>query len=47
MDARISNPHFNWDSADLVGKWKAFRQHAQFMFKGPLRGKNEDKHAAV
>ena len=43
MDTQASNPHFNWDSADLVGEWKAFRQHAEFMFRGPLRGKNEEE----
>ena len=43
MGAQTSNPHFNWDSADLVGECKAFRQHAEFMFRGPLRGKNEEE----
>ena len=41
MDTASSNPKFNWDSADLVGEWKAFRQHVEFMFKGPLRAKND------
>ena len=43
MDTQASNPHFNWDRADLVGEWKAFRQHAEFMFRGPLREKNEEE----
>ena len=43
MDAQTSNPHFNWDSADLVEEWRAFRQQAEFMFKGPLRRKNEER----
>ena len=43
MDTASSNPKFNWDSADLVGEWKAFRQHVEFMFKGPLRAKNEEE----
>jgi len=30
MDTASSNPKFNWDSADLVGEWKAFRQHVEF-----------------
>ena len=43
IDTQASNPHFSWDSADLVGEWKAFIQHAEFMFRGPLRGKNEEE----
>ena len=43
MDTVSSDPKFNWDSADVVGKWKAFRQHVEFMFKGPLRAKNEEE----
>ena len=43
MDTASGNPTFNWDSADLVGEWKAFRQHAEFMFKGPLRAKNKEE----
>ena len=43
MDTASSNPKFNWDSADLVGEWKAFRQHVEFMFKGPLRAKTEEE----
>ena len=43
MDTASSNPKFNWDSADLVGEWKAFRQHVEFLFKGPLRAKNEER----
>ena len=42
MDTASSNPKFNWDSADLVGEWKAFRQHVEFTFKGPLRAMNEE-----
>ena len=26
-----------------MGEWKAFRQHVEFMFKGPLRAKNEEE----
>ena len=29
--------------ADLVGECKAFRQHAEFMFRGPLKGKKEEE----
>ena len=42
MDAQTSNPHFDWDSADLVGKWEAFRPHAEFMFKGLPTRKNKE-----
>ena len=43
MDTASSNPKFNWDSAGLVGERKAFRQHVEFLFKGPLRAKNEEE----
>ena len=46
MDTASSNPKFNWDSADLVGEWKAFRQHVEFMFKDPLRAKNEEERCS-
>ena len=26
-----------------MGEWKAFRQHVEFVFKGPLRAKNEEE----
>ena len=42
-DTASTSPKFNWDSADLVGEWKAFRQHAEFMFKRPLRVKKEEE----
>ena len=42
MDTASSNPKFNWDSADLTGERKAFRQHVEFMFRGPF-AKNEDE----
>ena len=43
MDTASSNPKFNSDSADLVGEWKAFRQHVEFLSKGLLRAKNEEE----
>ena len=43
MDTASSNPKYNRDSDDLVGEWKAFRQHVEFVFKGPLRSKNEEE----
>ena len=43
MDTASDNPKFNWDSTDLVGEWKAFRQHVEFIFKGPLKVKNEEE----
>ena len=41
LDVVSSNPKFNWDSADLVGEWKAFRQHVEFMFKGRRTKKSD------
>ena len=47
MDAQTSNPHFDWDSADLVGKWEAFRPHAEFMLKGYREERTKKKSAAI
>ena len=32
----------DWGSGDLPTAWKSFKQHVQFMFDGPLKGKNEE-----
>ena len=45
MDTASSNPKFNWDSADLVGEWKAFRQHVEFMFQRSIEG--EERRRAM
>ena len=42
-EAQRSSPNFNWDRTNLVWLSKAFRQHAECMFKGPLVQKNEEK----
>lgn len=34
-------PSMDWQSQDLEGSWKSFRQHVEFMFSGPLKGKEE------
>lgn len=30
-------PSMDWHSSDLEGSWKSFKQHAEFMFSGPLK----------
>ena len=37
-----STPKMDWESGDLPTAWKSFKQHVQFMFDGPLKGKNEE-----
>lgn len=39
--AGVPSPKINWDSSNLPGEWKKFRQHVQLMFTGPLRSKNQ------
>ena len=34
-------PCMNWQTANLATKWRRFRQHCEFMFKGPLANKTE------
>ena len=33
----------DWTSKDLPTAWKAFRQHCEFMFGGPLKRKIEEE----
>ena len=33
----------DWLSGDLPGVWRSFKQHCEFMFTGPLKGKSEDQ----
>lgn len=44
MDATAGAiPKMNWESGDLVAAWKSFKQHAQFMFHGPLKTKSQEE----
>ena len=36
-------PCMDWNATDLESTWKAFRQHADFMFSGPLKKTSEPK----
>ena len=38
-----SAPKMDWTSKDLPTAWKAFRQHCEFTFGGPLKRKSEDE----
>ena len=33
----------DWNATDLESTWKAFRQHADFMFSGPLKKTSEPR----
>ena len=37
-----STPKMDWSSGDLPSAWKAFKQHCEFTFGGPLKQKNEE-----
>ncbi|KAK2567740.1 hypothetical protein P5673_007606, partial [Acropora cervicornis] len=37
-----STPKMDWLSADLPSAWKAFKQHCEFTFGGPLKQKSEE-----
>ena len=45
MEGNINanTPKMDWLSGDLPGAWCLFKQHCQFMFGGPLKGKSEDQ----
>ena len=34
-------PRMDWEAQDLESAWKTFKQHADFMFSGPLKEKSE------
>lgn len=36
-----SSPTMNWESNDLEGSWKSFKQHVEFVLTGPLKSKTE------
>ena len=38
-----SAPKMDWTSKDLPTAWKAFRQHCEFTFGGPLKRKSEEE----
>ena len=38
-----SAPKVDWTSKDLPNAWKAFRQHCEFTFGGPLKRKSEEE----
>ena len=37
-----STPKMDWSSGDLPSAWKAYKQHCEFTFGGPLKQKNEE-----
>ena len=39
-----SAPKIDWRSKDLPTTWKAFRQHSEFTFGGPLNRKSEEEN---
>ena len=44
MESRIQEqtPRMDWESRDLPNAFKAFKEHAEFMFGGPLKSKTEE-----
>ena len=38
-----STPKMDWTSGDLPTTWKAFKQHCEFTFGGPLKRKSEEE----
>ena len=38
-----STPKMDWTSGDLPTAWKAFKQHCEFTFGGPLKRKSEEE----
>ena len=41
-DKKQDNPRMDWESKDLNASFRRFKEHAEFMFKGPLSGKSEE-----
>ncbi|KAK0141090.1 hypothetical protein N1851_021892 [Merluccius polli] len=39
--AGVPSPKINWESQNLPGEWKKFKQHVELMFSGPFRSKNQ------
>ena len=46
MESRIQEqtPRMDWESRDLPNAAKALKEHAEFMFEGPLKPKTEEVH---
>ena len=42
----MPSPKINWDSPNLPGEWKRFRQHVDLMFSGPLSSKKEEERCS-
>ncbi|MCG8047832.1 MAG: hypothetical protein JAY66_19445, partial [Candidatus Thiodiazotropha taylori] len=38
----IPQPHMDWESGNLPEAWKAFKQHVELVFNGPMKDKPED-----
>ena len=45
MEGNINTntPKMDWLSGGLPGAWRSFKQHCEFMFGGPHKGKSEDQ----
>lgn len=41
--AGVPSPKIDWDSFNLRGEWKEFREHVDLVFSGPLKCKGEEK----
>ena len=41
-DKKQDNPRMDWESKDLNASFRRLKEHAEFMFKGPLSGKSEE-----
>ncbi|KAK7098294.1 hypothetical protein V1264_002626 [Littorina saxatilis] len=46
MAAPQQNPTINWQATNLNEEWKNFKDHAQLMFKGPLKRIGEEEQCA-
>ena len=42
----VEVPKMNWDGENLRENWRRFKQHAQFMFTGPLKSGPESIFAS-
>ena len=46
MAAPQQNPSLNWQSRNLNEEWRKFKDHAELMFKGPLKRIGEEEQCA-
>ena len=44
MDNTTDTPKLDWNSKELFTSFKKFKEHSEFMFKGPLASKTEEVH---